>query len=63
MARQSNSKRTDALSQLKTATKMLADGEAELKSAQEKINKARGLISQSTDVLRKTWAGTKGKAT
>jgi hypothetical protein len=34
---------------------MLTEGEAEMASAQEKIKRARRLIEQSADVLRKTW--------
>ena len=55
MKKNSSQNRVDALAQLKTAKTMLSEGEAELASAQEKIKRARRLIEQSADVLRKTW--------
>jgi hypothetical protein len=55
MKKHPSQNRVDALAQLKTAKTMLTEGEAELASAQEKIKRARRLIEQSADVLRKTW--------
>lgn len=48
-------KRADALAQFKAAHKMLAEGQAEMTSALEKIKSAQKLIEQSTDVIRTTW--------
>ncbi len=51
----SRDKRTAALSQFKAAHKMLAEGQAEMTSALDKIKSAQKLIEQSTDVIRATW--------
>ena len=47
-------KRADAFAQLKTATKLLGEGNAELARAQAKIKRAQDLIDESADMIRKT---------
>jgi|GraSoiStandDraft_4_1057263.scaffolds.fasta_scaffold934367_1 hypothetical protein len=47
-------KRSDAFAQLKTATKLLGEGNAELARAQGKIKRAQDLIDESADMIRKT---------
>jgi hypothetical protein len=56
MNKHSSQKRVDALAQLKTAQKMLSEGQTELVHAQAKIERAQELIDHSADEVRKTWA-------
>ena len=52
--KKTHEKRADAFAQLKAATKLLGEGNAELARAQAKIKCAQELIDESAGMIRKT---------